>query len=617
MTFTGSTELLLNLRELMKSCKHYPEHLHAYLVPTSDCHYSEYPAACDQRRSFISKFTGSAGTAIVTQDHACLWTDGRYFAQATQQLDSNWTLMKEGILSTPTQSAWLINTLPPRSNVGADPKVMSYTVWQNLQQQLAAYGHKLVAVNDNLIDLIWTNRPPPSKNPIVPLELKYSGKIIADKIKEIRSQMKDHNVSILTLSALDEIAWLLNLRGSDVDCNPVFFSYVVITPCGVTVLLNLDKATSEVKDHLDKEAGDLNLKLASYDAICDVIAESLEKVTDGFVWVSNNVNYLLASLVPQNRLKTAVTPPALMKLIKNEVEIQGMKNAHIRDGVALCCYFAWLETAIKTETITEISGENKLEEFRKQQSEFMYPSFATISAVGAHGAIIHYKATESTDVPITSDAMYLCDSGGQFKDGTTDVTRTLHFGTPTDFEKDCYTRVLKGQLKLGRTVFPKKIVGNCLDSYAREFLWKVGLDYAHGTGHGVGAYMNVHEGPIGISFKPFPDDPGLEAGMFLSNEPGFYEEGKFGIRIEDVVLVVPYLAQNNFNNRGYLTFETVTWAPKTTKLIKKEMLTEEEVIQLNTYHQKCREVLGPIMEQQNQHQAKEWLWKETEPIVIN
>ncbi|KAK4879209.1 hypothetical protein RN001_007355 [Aquatica leii] len=610
-----TADLLLKLRNLMKGCKYYPEPIHAYLVPTTDSHNSEYPAECDQRREFISKFTGSRGDVVITDTHACLWTDARYFLQASHEMDSNWTLMKEGLPSTPSQKSWLVQNLPPCSNVGVDAKVISYSVWKDFQSELQLYGHKLVSVDANLIDIIWVDRPLPSKNPIAPLELKYSGKTIGDKMKDVRIHMENMHATILVLSALDEIAWLLNLRGSDIICNPVFFSYVVIAPNSVTVLLNLSKVTSEIKDHFKKEAEDLNLEIAPYENIIDVMTKTFENFTDGFVWLSKDVNCLLASVVPSHRLKTSVTPPAFMKLVKNDVEIQGMKNAHIKDGVAICCYYAWLENAIKTKTVTELSGAKKLEEFRKQQIDFVYPSFETISGFGHHGSIIHYRANKTTDVPITSDALYLCDSGGQYKDGTTDVTRTFHFGTPTEFEKDCYTRVLKGQLKVARMVFPSKIKGNCIDSFARQFLWEVGLDYGHGTGHGVGAYMNVHEPPIGMSYRPFPDDPGLEPGMFLSNEPGYYEEGKFGIRIEDVVLVVPYKPINTSSNCQYLTFETVTWAPKMTKLIKTDMLTKQEIAQLNAYHQKCRDILGPAMEQQNQQEAKEWLWKETEPIA--
>ncbi|KAF5288587.1 hypothetical protein FQA39_LY15366 [Lamprigera yunnana] len=615
MVCESSTDLLLKLRTIMKGCKYYPETLNAYLVPGTDSHNSEYLAPQDKRRQFLSKFTGSAGSIVITHDNACLWTDGRYYLQATQEIDSNWTLMKDELATTPTQATWLIKNLPPHSNVGIDPNVISYNVWKNLQQELEVHQHKLVAVDTNLVDLIWNDRPLPSKSPIIPLELAYSGKTVGEKVRNIRVQMQNNNVSILVLSALDEIAWVLNLRGNDVFYSPVFFSYLLILPDSVIVLIDLNKVSDEIKEHFRREANGLNLKIESYNSVLNVLNTAIKSFPSGLVWLSNHVNYSLTSIIPQQRLKTDVTPAALMKLIKNDVEIEGMKKAHLKDGVAVCCYFSWLENAVKTEAVTEISASNKLEEFRKKQADYMYPSFPTISSVDAHGAIIHYSPDVNSDIPITPDCLHLCDSGAQYKDGTTDVTRIFYFGIPPEYLKECYTRVLKGQLKLGRAVFPSKIKGNCLDSFAREFLWEVGLDYGHGTGHGVGAYLNVHEGPVAISFKLFPDDPGLEAGMFLSNEPGYYEDGKFGIRIEDLVLVVPYQAQHNFNNRGYLTFETVTFVPKQIKLIKTEMLTEIEIHQLNSYHQKCREKLGPFLEQQGLHEVKQWLWKETEPIT--
>ncbi|KAF5288586.1 hypothetical protein FQA39_LY15365 [Lamprigera yunnana] len=609
-----TTELLCQLRQLMKECKYFPQPLNAYIVPSTDAHNSEYPAENDKRRAFISGFTGSAGTAIITHQHACMWTDGRYYLQASQEMDSNWTLMKEGLSTTPSLELWLIKNLPPSSFVGADPKVMSHNTWTNLQKQLETNGHKLSAVETNLIDVIWTNKNPSINNPIRPLELKFSGKSISEKLADVLLQMKDKNASILVLSALDEIAWFLNLRGSDVEFNPVFFAYVIILPESIVLLIDPSKVTLSVQEHFKIEAGEIKIIIEPYNKVTELLKQSIENVKEGFVWLSNEANYGLTSIVPPKRLKTEITPPATMKAIKNSVEIEGMKNAHIKDAAALCCFFSWLEKTIHTETVTEISASNKLNDFRKLQKDHVGPSFETISSVGPHGAIIHYKPEISTDLQITADTLYLCDSGAQFKDGTTDVTRTIHFGTPNEFEKECYTRVLKGQLRIARAVFPAKIKGNCLDSFARQFLWDVGLDYGHGTGHGIGAYLNVHEGPMGVSWKNFPDDPGLQEGMFISNEPGFYQDGKFGIRIEDIVLITQAKTPHNFNDIQFLTPETVTLVPKQTKLINIAMLTDEEINQLNEYHQKCRSIVGPLLDKQNFLEAKKWLWKETEPI---
>lgn len=609
--------LLQQLRTLMKSGQFFKGTLNAYIVPSYDAHSSEYLAPQDKRRVFISGFTGSAGTAVITDTDACMWTDGRYFLQASEEMDCNWTLMKEGVPSTPSQAIWLSKHLPPSSNVGVDPKLMPYNIWRPLETQLEENGHSLVPVETNLIDVLWTDKALPKFNPIKPLESKFSGKSIKDKFADIRKQMKDKNANILVLTALDEVAWFLNLRGSDIEFNPVFFSYAIIHQKGFTLLINNDQSTPEIEKHLNAEAEGLIINIRSYDKIQDVLKETIDNTPEGNIWLSDNANYALIDIVPSNRLRVEITPVSLMKAVKNEVEINGMRNSHIKDGAALCCYFSWLERTIQNQIVTEISGATQLNKFRQQQENYVGPSFETISSVGPHGAIIHYTPSSETDVPITNAALYLCDSGGQFKDGTTDVTRTFHFGTPTDYEKECFTRVLKGQLKLARCIFPTKIKGNCLDSFARQYLWEVGLDYAHGTGHGIGSYLNVHEGPMGISWRNIPDDPGLEAGMFLSNEPGYYENGKFGIRIEDIVQIVPASPPHNFNDRGYLMFDTITLVPKQKKLINISMLTEEEIIQLNLYHLKCRNIIGPLLAQQGQLEAKKWLWRETEPIVCD
>ncbi|KAJ8955577.1 hypothetical protein NQ318_001407 [Aromia moschata] len=479
--------------------------------------------------------------------------------------------------------------------------------------QLEAAGHKLVPISTNLIELIWPDRPGRPANPVDPLPLKFSGKPVKDKLEALNAQMKDKNAKYLILTALDEIAWFLNLRGSDIDYNPVFFSYVIVSLNSFTLFLNPVQVTAEVKQHLSSEAGDI-FKIEPYSSIEDKLKELVKNI-DGYVWFSESANYALTSLIPRkNLLMTDITPVQLMKAVKNPVEISGMHNAHIKDAAALCCYFAWLEKNVEKIKITEVSGASKLLEFRKMQVDFVGDSFPTISSVGPHGAIIHYCPDETTDVQITTDSLYLCDSGGQYKDGTTDVTRTLHFGTPTDFEKECYTRVFKGHVKLATAIFPSKIKGNYLDSFAREYLWQVGLDYAHGTGHGIGSYLNVHEGPMGISWRPIQEDPGLEAGMFLSNEPGYYQDGQFGIRIEDIVEVVDASPPHNFNSRGFLTFGAVTLVPKITKLLVIDMLTDAEIEYLNKYHQECRDIVGPLLEQQGQKEAKEWLFKETKPI---
>lgn len=610
----STTNLLQQLRLSMQNSLYVNKPVQAYIIPSVDAHNSEYLAECDKLRGFISGFNGSAGTAIVTNNAACLWTDGRYYLQATEQMDSNWTLMKEGDPNTLKQGQWLVKNLPTGSHIGVDPKLITTETFVPLQKELELVGHKLIPVKQNLIELLWSNRPKRPLNPVKPLPLEFSGKAVGDKITEVIKAMKDSRVDFFVITALDEIAWLLNLRGSDIDFNPVFFAYVIISSSGsFTLFIDPRQATDEVKEHLKSEAGDV-FKIEPYSRIEEVLNEICLGL-DGFVWFSESSSYALTSIILKKHLHlTDTTPVQLMKAIKNEVEVKGMRNAHIKDAAALCCYFSWLEANVENGDITEVSGANKLHEFRSQQKDFMGDSFETISSVGPHGAIIHYQPDETTDVPITRNSLYLCDSGAQYRDGTTDVTRTFHFGTPTEYEKECYTRVLKGQLQLASRIFPTKIKGNHLDSFAREYLWDVGLDYAHGTGHGIGHYLNVHEGPMGISWRPINTDPGLQANMFLSNEPGYYEDGKFGIRIEDIVQIVPANPPHNFNNRGFLGFETITLLPKSLNLIDVNMLTNDEIKQLNQYHQQCRDIVGSILETSGQLDAKKWLWKETEPI---
>ncbi|CAH1183392.1 unnamed protein product [Phaedon cochleariae] len=610
----NTTNLLKQLRGLMQNLKYVPEPISAYIVPSRDAHNNEYLSECDQFRAFITGFDGSAGTAVITEKDACLWTDGRYYLQASEQMDSSWTLMKEGLPTTPTKGEWLSKSLPKGSKIGVDPKVFSYNEFNPLQTKLESSGHKLVPVITNLIELLWVDRPLRPTNPIKPHTLNYSGKSVGDKHRDIVEQMKENNSQYLVLTALDEIAWFLNLRGSDIEYNPVFFSYVIISEKSFELYLDEKQDRKLIRDHLTAEFGD-GYKIKPYKSIEDRL-KSLASEVEGYIWFAENSSYALINIIPkENRLLTNNTPVSLMKAVKNPVEIQGMRNCHIRDAAALCCYFSWLEKNIKTSKITEISGSEKLLEFREMQDNFVGPSFDTISSVGPHGAIIHYSPKKSTDVQITADQMYLCDSGGQYLDGTTDVTRTLHFGEATAFEKECYTRVLKGQMKLASRIFPTKIKGNCLDAFAREFLWQVGLDYGHGTSHGIGSYLNVHEGPMGISWRPYADDPGLQAGMFLSNEPGYYQDGQFGVRIEDIVQIVEAKPPHNFNDRGYLAFETVCLVPKMNKLILVEMLTDEEIRELNAYHEKCREVVGAVLEKQGQMEAREWLIRETQPLV--
>uniref|UniRef100_A0A8C2PPR3 Xaa-Pro aminopeptidase 1 n=1 Tax=Cyprinus carpio TaxID=7962 RepID=A0A8C2PPR3_CYPCA len=590
-----TVELLRQLRQVMKNSKYITEPIQAYIVPSGDAHQSEYIAPCDCRREFICGFNGSAGTAIVTEQHAALWTDGRYFLQASQQMDNNWTLMKMGLKETPSQEDWLISVLPENSKVGVDPWIIAADQWKNMSKALSSAGHSLVAVQDNLIDVIWEDRPARPSTKLITLGLKHTGLTWQDKVTALRGKMAERKISWFVVTALDEIAWLFNLRGSDIEYNPVFFAYAIIGMSNIKLFVDRKRLMEPVvREHLELDSPskpELTIQCFPYEsvymelqAVCAALAPK-EKM-----WICDKASCALTQVIPKaHRSAIPYTPLCLAKAVKNPTEIQGMKMAHIKDAVALCELFAWLEKEVSLCTVYSL--EIYLRVFRNvQQKDFVGLSFPTISSVGPNGAIIHYI------------------------DGTTDVTRTVHFGTPTDYEKECFTYVLKGHIAVSAAVFPNGTKGHLLDSFARAALWDSGLDYLHGTGHGVGCFLNVHEGPCGISYKTFADEP-LEAGMIVSDEPGYYEDGSFGIRIENVVLVIPAKTKYNYRNRGSLTFEPLTLVPIQLKMINTDLLTQKERDWVNDYHKKCRETIGAELERQGRKEALDWLIRETQPIV--
>ncbi|KAI8043290.1 xaa-Pro aminopeptidase ApepP [Drosophila gunungcola] len=611
----STTQILARLRELMLRAQPGDSGcIAAYIVPSDDAHQSEYQCQHDERRSFVSGFDGSAGTAVVTTDSALLWTDGRYYQQAEKQLDSNWVLMKDGLTTTPSIGAWLAKNLPRGSAVGVDPRLLSFRVWKPIETELNAAECQLVPIEKNLIDEVWgADQPAQTSNPIITLKLEHSGVTIAKKWEVVRKQLKDKNVDALVVSALDEIAWFLNLRGSDIDFNPVFFAYLIVTSDELLLCVDSSKLPTDFAQH--QTENNVKITILPYASIGLEISK-IVSTKESKIWIAPTSSYYLTALIPKSRRFQEVTPVCVLKAIKNDVEIEGFVNSHIRDGVALCQYFAWLEDQVKRGVqVDEMSGSDKLESFRASKDKYMGLSFTTISASGPNGSVIHYHPKEETNRKINDTEIYLCDSGAQYLDGTTDVTRTLHFGEPTDFQREAYTRVLKGQLSFGSTVFPAKVKGQVLDTLARKALWDVGLDYGHGTGHGVGHFLNVHEGPMGVGIRLMPDDPGLQANMFISNEPGFYQDGEFGIRVEDIVQIVPAVqVAHNFANRGALTFKTITMCPKQTKMIKKELLSEVEVKLLNSYHQQVWETLSPILSREGDEFTLAWLKKEVLPI---
>lgn len=590
---------LQQLRQLLQE-----KGLHAYVVPHDDAHMSEYIGESDMRLAYISNFTGSAGTGVITLDKAALWTDGRYFLQAGKELDSNWTLMKDRLPETPSVESWLQTVLPRGSSVGIDPSLFSIGGFRNMQQALTNAGIDLVSVISNLVDEVWgKGKPAPSMAKAFVHPLKYSGEESSFKISRLRSILSHRKADALVVAALDEIAWLFNIRGCDIDFNPVVFSYAIITTTASRLYVHLSKIDAEVKKHLE------GVQFFPYEQVfVDLQTMSAEGKV---IWVDPmKTNQALANCINQSTTIEDHSPITLMKALKNEVELEGLRQCHLRDAAALISYFAWLEDALQagTSIYTEFSAAQKLHQFRSQQQDFVSLSFETISSVGPNAAIIHYAPQENSAAVITKDQIYLCDSGGQYRDGTTDVTRTLHFGTPTAHEKRCFTRVLQGHIALDIAIFPKGTTGHKLDVLARLPLWADGLDYRHGTGHGVGAFLNVHEGPQGIHLKETATRTPLLPGMTMTDEPGYYEDGAFGIRIENVLFVRKVDTPNQFATE-YYGFEHVTWVPIQTKLLDVSIMSPGELAWVDQYNQSCLEKVGPLL--QSAPQALAWLKKET------
>ncbi|KAL3471405.1 hypothetical protein BJX99DRAFT_250495 [Aspergillus californicus] len=586
MEAVDTTKRLASLRQLMQEHK-----VDVYIVPSEDSHQSEYIAPCDGRREFVSGFSGSAGTALISLSEAALSTDGRYFNQAAKQLDNNWTLLKRGVEGVPTWQEWITQQAEGGKTVGVDPALITPAAARNLSEALKKNGASLIGVSQNLVDVIWgTERPPPPmKNARVHPE-KYAGKSFQEKISDLRKELDNKKAAGFVISMLDEVAWLLNLRGSEIPYNPVFFSYCIVTPTTVELYIEDEKLTPEVKAHL---GGDVIIK--PYDSIfadAKALSEAKTQTQDPEhpspkFFLSNRASWALSlSLGGEDRVEEVRSPIGDAKAVKNETELAGMRACHVRDGAALIEYFAWLEDELvnKKTVMDEVDAADKLEQLRSKQDLYAGLSFDTISSTGPNGAIIHYKPEKGACSIIDPNAIYLCDSGGQYLDGTTDVTRTFHFGTPTDLEKKAFTLVLKGLLGLDSAVFPKGTSGFALDVLARQHLWKEGLDFLHGTGHGVGSYLNVHEGPVGIGTRVQYTEVPLAPGNVISDEPGFYEDGKFGIRIENIIMVREVQTTHNFGERPWLGFEHVTMCPIGLNLIEPSLLGESEIKWVNDYH---------------------------------
>ena len=573
----------------------------AFVFPSSDPHNSEYVAEHWKSREWISGFSGSAGTAVVTLEHAALWTDSRYFIAAEKELKgTDFQLMKLRVEGTPSVSEWLVRELSnyQKAVVGVDGNVISFTEVSSMERELASKGNITVRTDADPMAELWTDRPviPDNKVSLHPLE--YSGESTSSKISRIRKQLADSGADGLLVTALDEIAWVLNLRGSDVHCNPVFVSYLLISPEKVVLYIDKVKLLAEVKDYLTSE----QIAVDAYEAVVDGLRsyEGKSLLVD-----MSSTNYSLATAVPTEKLCEGVSPIASMKAIKNEAEQEGFRAAMLRDGVAVVKFLAWLKPAVEAGGQTEISLDERLTALRAEQPKFKGISFDTIVGYEEHGAIVHYEATPETDIPVEPYGLVLIDSGAQYLDGTTDITRTIALGEITEEQRRVYTLVLKGHIQLDMCKFPAGACGSQLDAIARVPMWREGYNYMHGTGHGVGSYLNVHEGPhqIRMEWRPAP----LQAGMTVTNEPGIYLEGKFGVRIENTLLIVP-AETTPFGD--FLKFETLTLAPIDTTPIVFDMLSEEEREWLNNYHHRVYESLKPYLTAVEQ----EWIRKATLPI---
>ncbi|KAL9976354.1 hypothetical protein ACROYT_G013647 [Oculina patagonica] len=542
-----------------------------------------------------------------------MWTDGRYYLQAGMEMDDNWTLMKMDDASTPSQAEWLAKELSNGNTVGVDGHLISIADYEDMSKELQKSSITLKTVSENLVDAIWTDgRPPMSNATIFPLEIKFTGKTWDDKIKDLRDEMTSNKATAVIVYKLDEVAWLLNLRGADVPSNPFFFAFIIVTKSETKVYIDKERLTPEAKTHLNKAM------LESYNT--SVFIEGIkaeEAKSDAKIWLSPFASYAMKEAITQDKLLAKDSPIALPKSIKNPTEIKGMKNANLKDNTAMVEFFYWLKNEVPkgSKDLTEMSASAKLEYFKSNQADYMGYSFETIAGFGPNGAIIHYRPEKSTNLRIFDNNTFLVDSGSQFKDGTTDTTRTVHFGTPTAHQKDAYTRILKGQIQLALTVFPNNTQGRFLDPIARKEMWQNGLDYRHGTGHGIGMFLSVHEGPQRIAAGcPKPWEKPIVPGMFQSDEPGYYEDGNFGIRLETVVVAVPAKTQNTFNDKQYVTFEAVSFVPYWKSLIDLDIMTPTEIEWLNNYHKQCREKVGKMLKDQDKNDVYEWLVEITEPV---
>ena len=589
-----------NIRDLMKE-----KNIYAYIVPSSDYHQSEYVGDYFKSREFMSGFTGSSGTLIISMDEAGLWTDGRYFIQAEQELkDSGIKLFKMGEEGVPTIEEYLLEKLPKNSTLGFDGRVMSVKEGQSLANKLAFKGINIEYKYD-LVNDIWKDRCSLPTEKAFLLGTEYSGESFSDKLSRIRAVMKEKKATTHILASLDDIAWLFNIRGRDVKSNPVVLSYAVISIDSVYLFIDKNKIGEDIRAELSKE----NVQIKGYEEVYEFIKNIDEN--EVVLIDTSKVNYAIYNNIPSNVQKIEERNPSILfKSIKNEIELKNIRNSHIKDGVAFTKFMYWLKNNIGKIEITEISATQKLEEFRREQDKFIEPSFSTIAAYKDHAAMMHYSATEESNYKLEPRDLFLVDSGGQYFDGTTDITRTIALGPiPENVRKD-FTNVVRGMIRLSKAKFLYGCRGYNLDILARGPLWEEGIDYKCGTGHGIGFVLNVHEGPNGFRWKvreDIDDTCILEEGMVTTNEPGVYVENSHGIRIENEI-VVRKAEKNEYGQ--FMDFEVITFAPIDLDAIDESLILKDEKIYLNNYHKQVYDKISPYLNEEE----KQWLKTYTREI---
>uniref|UniRef100_A0A8C6JYP8 Xaa-Pro aminopeptidase 2 n=1 Tax=Melopsittacus undulatus TaxID=13146 RepID=A0A8C6JYP8_MELUD len=594
-TATDTTARVAALRDAMRALG-----VQAYVVPATDAHMSEYISSRDARLGWLTGFTGSAGTGVVTQDKAALWTDSRYWTQAERQLDCNWELQRT--TSIESIRMWILEVVPVGGNISLDPFLFSIDTWNSYRQALQGSGRILFPIETNLVDQVWGDqRPAAASSEIYSLPEEFTGSSWQEKVTRIRQEMEQHvrHPTAVLLSGLEETAWLFNLRGNDIPYNPVFYSYTLLTNTSISLFVGERRLAAAARSSLRAGCpGPLCVELQEYEQAPDHLRQYVQgNVT---VWLGTEyTTYGLYSLIPQEKLLAdRYSPVMLAKAVKNTREQDLLRAAHVRDAVAVIQYLLWLEKTVPRGEVNEFSGAQRMDALR-QSEHSCGPSFQSISASGLNAALAHYSPSNGSSRQLSVDEMYLADTGGQYLDGTTDITRTVHWGMPTPLQKEAYTRVLMGNIDLSRLVFPPNTAGRVIESFARRPLWEVGLNYGHGTGHGIGNFLSVHEW---LSSHQAP---------FWPPEPGYYQDGEFGIRIEDVALVVEAQTEKPF-----LTFEVVSLVPYDRNLIDISLLSPEQIRYLNTYYESIRARVGQELQRQQLQEEYDWLHRSTEPFPL-